>query len=162
RDYAYDRTRYGLGGTLDYRFDGGTTLFVRGLWSELNNFGTRYRFDVASDHDSSAVATANGGVGSGAPFLREVQGRRPNGEMDGVSAGGKSLMGTLGLDYGVNVGGTRQSVVNYRTTSFGFDGPGGDGVSLAYNTTDRSQPMFHFTSGSDSTAAMNAGNYNLT
>src|ERR1041384_1601998 len=77
RDYAYYRTRYAVGGTVDYHFVGGGSVYLRGLWSLFNNWGTRYRWDVATADDSAAAATPNGGIGTGATFVREVQNRRP-------------------------------------------------------------------------------------
>ncbi len=39
RDYYYDRTRYGFGGTLDYKLDPHTTVYFKGLFSHLDDFG---------------------------------------------------------------------------------------------------------------------------
>ena len=43
RDYNYYRTRYGLGGDLDYRFSPTSSVFIKGLWSaffdEANRWG---------------------------------------------------------------------------------------------------------------------------
>src|SRR5690348_14899548 len=41
RDYTYYRTRIGIGGDLDYRFNDHSSLFLRGLWSLFKNHGTR-------------------------------------------------------------------------------------------------------------------------
>ena len=42
REYHYDRTRYGFAGTVDYQFSPGTTLVVRGLFSDFQDFGGKY------------------------------------------------------------------------------------------------------------------------
>ena len=39
RDYYYDRSRYGAGGTVDYKFDEHTTAYFKGLYSYLDDFG---------------------------------------------------------------------------------------------------------------------------
>jgi TonB-dependent receptor len=162
RDYAYYRTRYGVGGTVDYHFVGGGSVYLRGLWSLFNNWGTRYRWDVATADDSAAAATPNGGIGTGATFVREVQNRRPTEQLYGVTAGGTHPAGHWLLDYAANLGGTRKSVVGYRSTAFEWDGPGGNGVPLAYDASRRGAPMFHFLNAGDSSAAMASTNYDLT
>jgi hypothetical protein len=38
RDYRYFRDRRGVGGTLDYRFNDTSTIYLKGLYSHFNNF----------------------------------------------------------------------------------------------------------------------------
>jgi hypothetical protein len=52
RDYLYDRTRWGANSALDYRFDDGSSMFLRGAWSRFKNFGVVYKYDIAADGDS--------------------------------------------------------------------------------------------------------------
>src|SRR5258708_31247371 len=42
REYLYRRARYGAAGGLDYRLGGGSSAFVRGLFSQFNNYGTTW------------------------------------------------------------------------------------------------------------------------
>src|SRR5712692_1564402 len=85
RDYAYYRSRFGLGGDLDYRFANGSTAYLKGLWSLFKNYGTRYVIDVASSGDSGAVGPIGYGTGVSPP--REVQQRRPREQVWGMTAG---------------------------------------------------------------------------
>jgi len=39
RQYRYDRTRYGFGGTVDYRLGAGSSVYLRGMFSEFQDFG---------------------------------------------------------------------------------------------------------------------------
>src|SRR5437773_2620588 len=39
RDYWYNRTRYGFGGTLDYKLGEFSSVYLRGLFSHFNDFG---------------------------------------------------------------------------------------------------------------------------
>ena len=162
RDYIYGRTRTGGVGALDYRFGGGSTLGVRGLFSEFHNFGTRYRFDAAAGDDSAAVASGASGIATGTTFVREVSHRTPNERMYGVSLQGQSPIVPISLSYGVDFAGTRQLSTNYRTNDFGYDGPGGNGVSLRYDGSDANMPRYRFVNASDSAAALNPTNYALT
>ena len=162
RDYLYGRTRGGGVGDLDYRFDGGSTLALRGLFSEFRNYGTRYRFDAAGGDDSSAVASGPSGIATGATFVREVSHRTPQEKMYGVSLQGQTPTMPVALSYGVDVAGTSQLSVNYRTNDFEYDGPGGDGVPLRYDGSDPNTPRYRFLHASDSVAALNPSNFALT
>jgi TonB-dependent receptor len=162
RDYLYGRTRGGAVGALDYRFDGGSTLGLRGLFSEFRNYGTRYRFDAAAGDDSAAMASGPSGVATGATFVREVSHRTPDERMYGFALQGQTPSVPLSLSYGIDFAGTRQLSKNYRTNDFEYDGPTGDGVPLKYDGSDANTPRYRFVSASDSTAALNPANYSLT
>src|SRR5579863_10310825 len=42
RNYAYDRTRWGFAGSMDYRLSGGSSISARGLFSNFRNWGDDY------------------------------------------------------------------------------------------------------------------------
>jgi TonB-dependent receptor len=48
RDYRYDRERYGFGGTLDYKINESSLLYVRGLYSDFMDKGRRWEYILAS------------------------------------------------------------------------------------------------------------------
>src|SRR5215831_11013108 len=161
RDYIYGRTRGGGVGAFDYRFDGGSTIALRGLYSAFRNYGTRYRFDAAGGGDDS-LASGPTGLATGATFVREVSHRTPDERMYGVSLTGQTPAVPVSLSYGVDFAGTSQLSKNYRTNDFEYDGPGGDGVPLRYDASDLATPRYRFVSPADSIAALNAANYQLT
>jgi TonB-dependent receptor len=161
RDYLYGRTRGGGLGAFDYRFDNGSTLGLRGMYSAFRNYGTRYRFDAAGSGDDS-LASGTTGIATGATFVREVSHRKPDERMYGVSLTGQSPMVPVALSYGVDFAGTSQTSKNYRTNDFEYDGPGGDGVPLRYDASDVNQPRYRFVNSADSIAALNPTNYLLT
>lgn len=162
RDYIYGRTRGGGAGALDYRFDGGSTIGLRGLFSEFNNYGTRYRFDAAAGDDSAAMAAGASGVASGATFVRETSHRTPRERMYGLSLQGQLPSVPVALSYGVDFAGTSQLSKNYRTNDFEYDGPTGDGLPLEYDGSDPKTPRYRFVSAADSAAALDPANYALT
>jgi len=162
RDYIYGRTRGGGGGTLDYRFDGGSTIALHGLFSEFNNYGTRYRFDASAGDDSAQAASGPNGIATGATFVRETSHRTPSERMYGLSLQGQMPSAPLALSYAVDFAGTRQLSRNYRNNDFEYDGPTGDGVLLRYDGSDAKMPRYHFVNGADSTAALDPANYALT
>jgi TonB-dependent receptor len=162
RDYLYDRTRTGAVGDLDYRFDGGSALSLRGLFSEFHNYGTRFRFDAAAGGDSAGMGVGRTGIATGTTFTREVSNRTPNERMYGVSLAGLMPLAPTSLTYGVDFAGTRQLDKNYRTNDFTFAGPDGNGVALRYDGTDSKTPRYRFVNASDSVAALTPGNYALS
>ena len=161
RDYLYGRMRAGGTGAFDYRFDGGSTLALRGMYSAFRNFGTRYRFDAAGGGDDS-LSSGTSGYSTGTTFVREVSHRTPDERMYGFTLTGQSPMVPVSLAYGVDFAGTSQLEKNYRTNDFEFDGPDGNGVPLRYDYSDPNNPRYRFVNPGDSTAALNAGNYSLT
>lgn len=66
RQYLYDRTRYGFGGSVDYKISSSNSIYVRGLFSDFKDFGRRYEytlgdsvtpFDPANPPPSNAFTT---------------------------------------------------------------------------------------------------------
>ncbi len=161
RDYLYGRIRYGAGGDLDYRFGNGGTVFLKGMWSQFDNLGLRYRFDVAANGDSALAASPAGGIGTGATFVRETSSRTPHEQMYGFTTGGTSPVGRLNLDYTLNYSGTQQSVKNYRTSDFEYDGPGGNGLNIKYNDANTAASTYTYLSSTDAALASTPTNYAL-
>jgi hypothetical protein len=61
RSYKYDRTRYGFGGSLDYKLNETSLIYVRGLFSEFQGFGHRWEYVFTT--------TNNGNTNGGAPSV---------------------------------------------------------------------------------------------
>jgi TonB-dependent receptor len=156
RDYLYNRTRWGANGALDYRFTDGSTLFLKGMWSKFNNWGNRYRFDIASGGDSALASSGTSGVGTGAALTRETSNRTPVEQMFGLTAGGTNLFGTTEFNYALNYSGTRSSSTDYRTSAFEYDG-----LSFKYNGANRNYPSYQYLSAADQAAAVTPGNFAL-
>src|SRR5215470_3494150 len=47
REYWYDRTRYGFGGTLDYKLGDWSTAYLRGIFSEFKDYGQDWIYSPA-------------------------------------------------------------------------------------------------------------------
>ncbi|HKC48587.1 MAG TPA: TonB-dependent receptor, partial [Gemmatimonadales bacterium] len=159
RDYAYYRSRFGLGGDLDYRFANGSSAYIRGLWSLFKNYGTRYVYDVSSSSDSAAVGPI--GYGTGVFPTREVQQRRPKEQLWGLTAGASQPMGRATLNYSLNLAGTRQSVVNYRSNPFGYTGDT-TGLTIRYNGSNSQMPVYQYLDATQAAAAASPANYSLS
>ncbi len=159
RDYVYGRTRTGGADAIDYRFAGGSTAFVRGLYSDFRNFGTRDRYDLATDGNAPVTA----GAQTGTVLTREVSNRTPIERLVGFTAGGRLPgVGRLEVDDAGNFSGTRQSVSNYRVNDFTYAGADGNGVPLVYDASNVNTPRYRFVNPADPVAALNPANYPLT
>jgi TonB-dependent receptor len=157
RDYWYERTRVGVNTTLDYRYPDGSVAFLKGMYSKFDNFGTRYRFDVASGGDSAQASSGVAGIANGASLVRETSNRTPIEQMFGFTAGGKKMFGDVEVNAALNYSGTRSSSTDYRFSAFEYDG-----LNFRYDGSNRSHPSLSWLSAADQAAAQNTSNYSLT
>lgn len=159
REFLQNRTRYGIGGDLDYRYGENSTAFIKGLFTEFNNFGYRYQYDVSFSGDSAPTATT--GFGTGAALFREIQNRTPRERLFGMTAGGRNTHRALTLDYTFNWAGTRQSARDYRFNPFNCTAAACP-LTMAYDySAHRLTPFYHFLSAADSVASTTTSNYNF-
>ena len=157
RDYRYDRTRYGANTALDYRFDSGASLFLKGMWSRFQNFGNVFRTDLSSGGDVAAASNGAAGQATGGALVRETSNRTPIEELFSVTAGGKGVVGAAELSYNVNYGATRSSSKDYHTNSFEYDG-----LNFNYNGANRDFPTYSYQTPADLAASLNPANFALT
>jgi TonB-dependent receptor len=129
RLYQYQRKRFGLAGGVDYRIDTGSSVYLRGLFSEFHNYGDRWVTSASAGDFLTPTVTDDGGGFSGS-----VQDRRPNEQTYSVSAGGHHPVGTASIDYNLSYSHARQNVLDQRQADF-------DGPSAAFNV-DGSDPFF--------------------
>ncbi len=88
RDYYYDRSRYGAGGTLDYKFDEHTTAYFRGLYSHLDDFGE----DSINRLNFGAFISPTQTDQTGSTIYQNIY-RRPTQELFSSSIGGRKELG---------------------------------------------------------------------
>ena len=63
REYRYNRTRYGFAGGLDYRLGAGSSIYVKGLYSDFKDYGDTWVYSpTPGDFTSPTVAADNGSV----------------------------------------------------------------------------------------------------
>jgi TonB-dependent receptor len=152
RDYTYYRTRIGVGGDLDYRFNDHSSLFLRGLWSLFKNHGTRYVYDL------SANPATTFGFDNGVALTREVQHRTPVEQLWGLTGGGRQDRGDWTFEYSAHYAGTRQSVVDYRSSDFVYN----LADSIRYDVSSNTMPMYAYTSAAQAQAAAGPANFLLS
>jgi TonB-dependent receptor len=156
RDYLYDRTRFGANAALDYRFDDGSTAFVRGAWSKFQNFGVVYKYDVAANGDSVEASSGTQGIGTDADLTRNTSNRTPTEQLFGVTAGGKKLLGAFELSYALNYAGTRSQSADANSSAFTFSG-----LRYRYDGANHDYPTYSYLSEADRAAANTPSNYSF-
>jgi TonB-dependent receptor len=156
RDYRYGRKRYGVGGDLDYRFNPGSRVYVKGLWSDFLNNGSVYINDIAGD---PTPAGAGNGTIPDAAITRTAESRAPHEHMWALTAGATQGAGRWTLDYALDLSGTSQSSA-FRFADFGYTGAP---MTLGYTAPGSSfYPKFQFQSAADSMAAADPANFALS
>lgn len=172
RDYTYYRTRWGIGGDIDYRFNDHSSVYLKGLWSLFLNHGTRYVYDISTGQSAFADTinkSAKGdsapsgptGYGTGAVMTREVSQRRPTEQMWGFKAGGRQDMGGVTLDYSLDFSGTRQSITDYRFSPFRYSG-GSQGLTIHYDASNITVPLYSYLNAAEGAAVATPANFALS
>lgn len=80
REYFYNHTRYGFGGSLDYKVSENSDLFVHGILSNFRDFGQKFEYDIGN--------SANGNAG--VSFSNSL--RRPNYQISDLFLGGNHIL----------------------------------------------------------------------
>jgi TonB-dependent receptor len=160
RLYDYFRSRFGVAGDLDYRFNDHSSLYLKGMWSKFQNLGNTYVYDISTNGDS-APAGVNG-YGTGAALTREVYIRTPHEQLWGFKAGGHHDLNAWTIDYAANFSGTRQSSMDYRFNPFVYSPSGAASLTFKYDASNTELPRYQYVSASEQAAAFNPANYALS
>ncbi len=91
RDYAYDRSRWGATGTLDYKLNEGSDISLRTLFSTFRNWGHKWVFTLID----------------GAPPVYSQDWRRPNLAIGSLALQGKHGFNASTILWGVSVSRSR-------------------------------------------------------
>ncbi len=149
REYWYYRTRFGFGGTLDYRFNDSSTAYIRGLFSQFKDNGEDwiYTANAGTFLPGSTAQLANTD-NSGSETFSHVT-RKPGQRLFSTTAGARQEFGKTLLSYDLSFSQARFTGFFPSTR---FNGPGannlpGDGPAFQINTTNPFTPLFNVTNG---------------
>ena len=169
RDYVYRRTRYGLGGDVDYRFSNGSNIAIKGLFSRLENFGTTYYSDIVTGATPSTFngngdsASAGGrGYATGVEVSQIAGNHTPLDQLYGGTMSGRTQLGPFAAKLIVNAARTTENIHDHRFSPFVYDGPGGQGLTVAYNASDTKTPTYSWANSAMQSGVDSPGNYSLT
>jgi len=157
RDYLYDRTRWGANGALDYRFDDGSTAFLRGAWTKFQNFGVVYKYDVAAGGDSAQASAGSTGIGTDGVLTRNTSNRTPTEGLFSLTGGGKKLFGGVEVNYGINYSGTSSTSSDANSSAFTYSG-----LTYRYDGTNHDYPTYSYLSAASQATAQSPTNYNFS
>ncbi len=169
RDYEYRRNRFGLGGDADYRFPGGSTLALRGLYSLFQDYGTTYNNDLAMGATGStfgafgdSAGAGTRGFGTGAEVTRMAFRRTPVEQLYGGNLGGRTMLGPVEAKMTLNASGTTSHLRDYRFQPFVYDGPAGQGLTYSYDASNPTVPTYAYATTAMATASANPANFSLS
>jgi len=109
REYQYYRSRWGLAGSADYKPSDGSTLYIRGLYSDFHNYGDRWVYTLVDNTPGLTLGGSNGCSGvtppnpcTGLPSSN-VQQRRPDYAIGSILLGGKHVLATTWYTWDLSV-----------------------------------------------------------
>jgi TonB-dependent receptor len=131
REYRYYRSRWGLAGSVDYKPSDGSTIYVRGLYSDFHNYGDRWVYSLTDNTQGLQLLGSNGCSApagttvapcTGVPSFND-QIRRPDYAVGSILLGGKHALTTTWFAWDASVARSSQKgQVGDRTASFNADG----------------------------------------
>src|SRR6266699_3218443 len=132
REYRYYRSRWGLAGSADYKPSDGSTLYIRGLYSDFHNYGDRWVYSLNDNTQGIQLEGSNGcqtdasgttvAPCTGVPSFND-QIRRPDYAVGSILLGGKHVLTTTWFAWDASVARSSQvGQVGDRTASFSADG----------------------------------------
>jgi TonB-dependent receptor len=157
RDYTYRRNRYGVGGDVDYRFDGGSSIALKGMYSRFENRGTTYNNDIAFDPGSDSAGTGPRGYGTNVGVTRMVFERTPIEQLYGGTLTGRTELGGMSARATLNMAGTTSDLTDYRFHPFGY--VGAQGLTIAYDASNTKLPTYRYVTPAMATAAATPANF---
>ena len=140
REYRYYRSRWGLAGSVDFKPSDGSTIYVRGLYSDFHNYGDAWVYSLTDNTpilnppqypNGITLQGSNGcsidpttGIESctGVPSFR-YQIRRPDYAVGSILLGGKHVLTTTWYTWDIAASRSSQDhQIGDRTVSFNADG----------------------------------------
>jgi TonB-dependent receptor len=116
REYWYDRTRFGFGGTLDYKLGDWSSAYIRGLFSQFKDDGQDWIYSPGVDNFITDV-TDTGANTCGFTAIKGIEGcgsmsfshvtRKPAQRLFSTTAGAHHTFGQTLLDYEISFGQAR-------------------------------------------------------
>jgi TonB-dependent receptor len=129
REYRYYRSRWGLAGSIDYKPSDGSTIYIRGLYSDFHNYGDRWVYSLTDNTTGIQLLGSNGCATdpttgltiqpcTGTPSFN-AQIRRPDYAVGSILLGGKHVLTTTWFAWDASVARASQvGQVGDRTASF--------------------------------------------
>ncbi len=132
RQYWYDRTRYGFGGTMDYRLSEGSSIYLHGLFAQFKDNGQDWIYSPSVGSFDTPTLTNADGTSSFSHVTRT-----PSQRLFSATAGGRHDKGSTLVNYELSFGQARFTGF-FPSTNFSpvAGGPVDNAVQFAVNTSN--------------------------
>ena len=90
REYRYYRYRYGFSGSADYKFNDVSSIFARGFYSQLKDWGDKWYYEPVSTALTTAGVYPSTTANSGSPKFY-TSSKRPNASIGTLMLGGREI-----------------------------------------------------------------------
>src|SRR5580704_11961408 len=98
RQYKYDRNRFGVGGSVDYKLNEASLIYVRGLFADFKDNGHRWEYQLTDN--TPGLTTASGGPGTGLPAFTTER-RDGHFQIAHMAVGGNHVMTKSWINWSV-------------------------------------------------------------
>jgi outer membrane receptor protein involved in Fe transport len=147
RDYEYYRSRWGFSGSTDYKLSEGSTVYLRGLFSQFRNWGQKWVYSL-NDGDVPKAS---------------IDWRRPDYAIASLVAGGHHVFTSSWMSWDLSVARSRMLASGGNGgASFGWNGDDTNCFDDPSATNDQFRPQFSascYTPGT--TDVLDIANYKL-
>jgi TonB-dependent receptor len=156
RPYDYFRTRYGLGGDLDYRASSTSSFYLKGLWSAFFDEANRWE----TGFSGNSVDTLIGGVPTvqGGNVSYTVSNRGPIEHTWGMTGGGKHQLDNVTLTWQANWAGSIAQEHNHYDDKYAGPAGGASGINFTTNGSTNLIPKYQVDAAT-SAAIANTASY---
>jgi len=113
REYRYFRSRWGLAGDLDYSLGEGSSIYLKGLYSDFHNYGDRWVYSLSDNTPDITLLGSNGGAPS---FNTQL--RNPDISIGSLMLGGKHDLTTTWFTWDLSASRGFYGNAPYTTASF--------------------------------------------
>jgi TonB-dependent receptor len=90
-EYFYNHTRWGFGGSLDYKLSDNSNLFVHGLFSNFKDYGQKYTYDILSSIPAYTDNQGNFNPAQPGSITYSTSIRRPDYQISDLIFGGNQV-----------------------------------------------------------------------
>ncbi len=144
RDYQYFRSRYGFGGTLDYRLNETSSLYLKYLYARFNDFGDDWIYTPSINTFLTATQGGNDGT-----MGFEGLSRRPVQDIGGLQLGGHHVLGRTLFNWNVNSSLGRTRDEGYTIEHFAPQGANNplNNIPFALDVSNPLEPHLNPTNG---------------
>jgi TonB-dependent receptor len=115
REYRYYRVRFGFEGSVDYKINDNSFLYVRGLYSHFDNFGDVWEYSPKIN--SYTTSPFQGGTDGTMSMYDEI--RRPVEQIGSVVAGGRHVWATSTISWELSASRSGAADHGYSNANFG-------------------------------------------